>query len=363
MAQNYRINVSEAHEDQEWDDFVATTTGGSHVQTSAWAQVKAILGWQATRIYLRDECGIVGGAQILFRSLPVAGSIGYVTKGPLCSHENPLVAKLLLQEILGVSRQKRCRLLAVQPPNNGNYVVQILETMRFSASDLDLAATASVVIELEHGPEKILAQMTRETRRHIRSSEHAGVTVREGDQSDLDIFYALHLQTASRQQFTPYQRRYFEVLWQSFVTRGWISLLVASYENEPVSAQLLVPFADTVVAKTVGWTGTHSRHRPNHALYWASIRWAIERGYRYFDFEGVDPVGAREIQQGKKVPETACHSHDIIKYSYGGKVFLYPGTLDYIPNKLLERAYRGIAPLLKNSSACQRLVEYLRKRP
>jgi hypothetical protein len=112
----------------------------------------------------------------------------------------------------------------------------------------------------------------------------------------------------------------------------------------------------------VGWTGEHSKHRPNHALYWASIQWAFEHGYKYFDFEGVDPVGARQILQGQKFPEAPCQSYDIIKYCYGGKVLLYPTTYDYVPNKMFDRVYRCISHTISGKSISNRLLEYLRKR-
>ena len=36
------------------DEFVATTPGGHHAQTSRWARVKRVLGWDAARLIVRE---------------------------------------------------------------------------------------------------------------------------------------------------------------------------------------------------------------------------------------------------------------------------------------------------------------------
>ena len=362
MKTDCKVTTSTLLEDPEWDAFVASAPGGHHVQTSGWARVKSILGWKVTRVSVKDRGGIIGGAQVLIRPLPVVGSACYVTKGPLCQRNDPDLAKTVLHEIIQIGRRNRCQFMAIQPPNNGEYLGEHLESLNFRSGNLELAPTASLRIDLGEGPETIMARMKRETRHHIRQSERAGIVVREGDQSDLDIFYHLYLTTAKRQGFTPYKRKYFDMFWQTFAPLGWIVLLIACHEYEAVSAQLLIPFGDTVVAKMVGWSGGHSKRRPNDALYWASIQWAIQHGYTYFDFEGVDPLGAREIINGRKLSEVPGLSQDIKKYGYGGKVVLYPPVYDYLPNKMYDWVYRRIAHKIGSNSLTYRFVEHLRKR-
>jgi lipid II:glycine glycyltransferase (peptidoglycan interpeptide bridge formation enzyme) len=361
--EDYQVKISESPElDPEWDAFVASTLGGDHVQTSRWALVKSVLGWKATRVAVLDGSRIIGGAQLLRRSFSFLGSVGYVTKGPLCCLKDPELPSLLLHKIKQISRQHRCHMLAIQPPYDQGDLVGTLKSASFSASKLDLGPTASVVLDLEAGPDMILKNMTRETRHRIRHSQRESITVHEGSQSDLGLFYQLYLATAARQGFTPYHRSYFDMLWETFAPKGWISLLVAYHENEAVSAQLLVPFGDTVLCKMMGWSGEHSRLRPNHALYWGSILWTIGHGYRYFDFGGVDPRGAAEILDGKKVSEVPAASNDIIKYGYGGEVLFYPQPYHHFPNMIFDRIFRCMAFTIGNTTLPNRVMEHFRKR-
>lgn len=357
MPADYQIYVSESLTDSDWDAFVAQTTGGHHVQTSCWARVKFTLGWKAFRVLVKDQERIVAGAQLLVLPIPLAGSIGYVTKGPLISGENPELAVFVLQSIKQLARQHRCQLLAIQPPNNCYYLTHVLESLSFNISPIELAPTASVVIELEHGPHLVMERMKRETRRNIGRSERAGIVVREGGVTDLDTFYQLYLASAHRQRFLPYKRNYFDELWKHMAPQGWVALLLACYGNETVSAQLLITFGDTVTAKMVGWAGEHAKRYPNDALLWASVEWALHHGYKYFDFEGLDMQKTLARLNGTAAPTSGP---DIFKCGFGGKMVLYPSTYDYLPNKMLGWLHHRMPCFIGNEKA-GRIVELLRK--
>jgi lipid II:glycine glycyltransferase (peptidoglycan interpeptide bridge formation enzyme) len=310
------------------------------------------------RIILYHEGMIVGGAQVLFKSLPIVGNVGYVTKGPIYDSNQPALVEKVLPQIIHTCQQNNCQLIAIQPPNNGMYVAEQLKLLNFCQSTLELAPTASLVMDLKPGLDIIMKQMSKKTRQHIHSSERSGIVVSEGTQSDLDIFYNCYLVTARRQGFTPYKREYIELLWQNFAPMGWISLMIARYQSKVISTQLLIPFGDTVISKLMGWTGEHDNMRPNEALYYGCIRWAVEHGYRYFDFEGINPHRAREVLSG----QTPALSEDTFKYGFGGQVVLYPPAYDFLPNKVYNFAYRLKPPEMEGNSLMSKVVEFVRKR-
>ena len=358
MQQNYEVRISDSFEDNEWDNYVSNAPGGHHTQTSRWAEVKALLGWKAKRIVFYQDNLIIGGAQILIKALPLLGNAGYITKGPLYHPDDPELPGLIINQIIKVCQQNNCQLIAIQPHNNDITLSKRLDSNRFCQSSLELAPTASLVVDLKPGLEVIMKGMKKKVRQHIRHSESAGIVVSEGNQADLDIFYRLYLETAQRQRFTPFKREYFELLWQTFSPHGWINLLIAWYQKEAVSAQLLIPFGNTVITKMIGWSGQYHNFRPNEAIYWASIRWAFEHGYHYVDFEGVNPHKARELLGGRS-PDMG---EDTFKYGFGGQVVLFAPAYDYIPNRVINWVYRIIPPEMEGNSLPARFVEYIRKR-
>ncbi len=70
---NYQVRISDELEDPDWDAFLEKTPGGHHVQTSLWAQLKASFSWRTVRILVTQGEKIIAGAQLLMRTLPLAG--------------------------------------------------------------------------------------------------------------------------------------------------------------------------------------------------------------------------------------------------------------------------------------------------
>ena len=255
MGQDFEVKISELAYDPEWDDFVARTPGGHHVQTSCWARIKSSLNWKPYRILVYQGTEIIGGVQILLRKVPLVGKIGYVTKGPLFGNDDPDLEKCVFDHMIQIFKQNRCQLMAVQPPTYGGNLPTLLQQNMFLESTLELAPTASLVLDLQQGKEAITSQLHHKTRQYIRQSERMGTKIVEGSYADLDTFYELHLSTSQRHKFTPYKREYFNLLWENLAPSGWIKLFIALQENEPLSALLIIPFGDTILSKLSGWNG------------------------------------------------------------------------------------------------------------
>lgn len=362
MRSDYEINVSDEVQDADWDAFVAIAPGGHHVQTSLWGQVKALLGWHVARIVVTEQERIVAGAQLLIRPQPFFGSVAYLTKGPICIPDDMGLAELVIDAVCRVSKASHGRLLAIQPPNSGQAMTSFLSTRGFQPSSLELAPTASILIDLTLDFDGLLAQMKRQTRQNIRRSDRQGISVHEGTERDLDAFYNLYTATSQRRSFPVYPKEYYMRMWQVFEPHGYIKLFLAKYGAESVSALLLVPYRDTVIAKILGWSGLHADRRPNEAVFWGSIQWAKSHGYACFDLEGINPMGAEMVLNGESLPESLQHSPDFFKLGFGGQVVLYPRAYDQVYNPILRWAYRKASPKTGGESVASRVLDQLRKR-
>ena len=362
MSADYQVQISDDVHHPAWDAFVASIPGGHHVQTSLWGQVKATLGWRAERVVITRDKHIVAGGQVLIRPIPVVGALGYVTKGPLCALEDPALAEMVVQALHRVSAAHHVQHLAIQPPNNGKAIAGQLLEWGFRLSWLELAPTASVLIDLTPGLDILLARMKRQTRQNIRRSERAGITVREGTEADLHIFYALHLATSRRQKFNPYPEKYLVQMWRVLHPLGHLHMLIAEYEREAVSALLIVPFGDTVIAKLLGWSGLHADCRPNDAVFWASIQWAKTHGYCRFDLEGLEPAAARAVLNNEALPESRLSSPDFFKLGFGGQVVRYPEAYDYVYNPFMRWLYSSVFRETGIGSAIYHTLDRFRRR-
>jgi peptidoglycan pentaglycine glycine transferase (the first glycine) len=359
-ALSYRIHHTDAATDEAWDSFLVQTPGGHHVQTSLWAQVKATLGWRAVRVIVTQEGKIVAGAQVLLRSLPLLGAVGYVAKGPLFAKDDPALRRMLYEELKQVARHYRIQQLIVQPPAATSDLPEGAAGVGFHPSAEPVATTTTLLIDLSKDEETLLAAMKPRTRYNLRLSQRKGITVREGGEGELEIYHRLLSATGQRQGFSVYPPHYFIAMWRLLNPQGFINLLLAEYEGSVVSAQLAIPFGDTVLNKLSVWSGDYGEHRPNEALQWASIRWAKTHGYRWYDFEGIDLATAQVVLDGATATTTPMHTVTTFKLGFGGEIATSPGAYSYLYNPLFRWGYETIFPKIAQHSGVERLLNYVR---
>src|SRR5918912_4343034 len=67
----------------QWDALVAASPRADVSQLSAWAQLRAMVGYQPLYVLVWRGQDLVAGAQIFQRRFPVVGPVGYLPYGPL----------------------------------------------------------------------------------------------------------------------------------------------------------------------------------------------------------------------------------------------------------------------------------------
>lgn len=104
-----------------------------------WAQVKAVVGWQAELLVVEREGRIAGGCQLLIRSVPVVGAIAYAPRGPVIPDPDMAVVDVLLAAVHRLARRRRILYLALQPPPGRHDLASALKARGFVESALEIA--------------------------------------------------------------------------------------------------------------------------------------------------------------------------------------------------------------------------------
>jgi lipid II:glycine glycyltransferase (peptidoglycan interpeptide bridge formation enzyme) len=123
-------------------------------------------------------------------------------------------------------------------------------------------------------------------------------------------------------------------------------LLLSEYDGEVLAAMVILGYGDTVVYKMGAWSGRHSNLHPNEAMMWHGMQWAQERGYRFFDLEGILESVARAKAAGEELPGEGREGTTRFKLGLGGEVTLYPRAYDRSFHPLLVWPARLLAPRL-----------------
>lgn len=338
------VVVSDSH----WDAFLASTAGGSHRQTSSWARVKQLQGWESRRVVVHDPPGdrIVGGAQILVKPLPyipAAGRIGYVVKGPLMASADPVAQGRVVDEIHRLCRAERVAAVVIQPAAEAPPIASLLVDRGYTPSQHSLAPTSTVVVDLDANIDVLWQRLGKNLRKNIRRAEAKGVTVRCGQREDLDVFYRFLTAAAQRRSYSIFPRAYYERIWDEFAPRDQAQLFVAELGGQPVSIQLCVTFRDTMFAKALAWSGEHRSVHVNDVLDWKTMTWAHEHGITRYDLEGIPDELARRLLAGDTPPESEIKGRHAYKLKWGGNAVILPRPYVRVTNPLI-RGLMNLAP-------------------
>lgn len=168
--------------------------------------------------------------------------------------------------------------------------------------------------------------------RSIRKSETAGVTVREGkSEEDLRVFYAMYLDTMKRHRVLPRAWRQVRLDRLMLGPSGVYRLFIAEHEGRAVAGGLFHAFGDTVDLLYNGSDVSERDLRANFGLYWHAIRWAVENGYRRFDWgEAQDGGSLARFKAQWSAELVPNYNH---RYRAGGLAADRPSRADRLRNK------------------------------
>jgi peptidoglycan pentaglycine glycine transferase (the first glycine) len=362
MNAGYTSRISLEQHDPAWADFLGRAPGAHYMQSGEWANFKLPFNWRVARAIVSRGSEVVAGGQVLMRQIPGVGAVGWAPKAPVLADSESELVERILGELRLLVRRHGIRVLMLQPPREPVELPDALRESGYAPSPVTMGPEATILLDLRPDLDTIMAAARPHTRRNIRLAFRKGVTVREGDEADLETFYRLHVSTGARQTFSPYPDRHFEDLWRAFRPAGGARLFVAEFEGEPVSGLLVLIHGDTVSQHAMGWSGRHAKVKPNEALVWAAIAWSKEHGYRWFDFTWIDARAAQAVVRNEPLPPDLENSVASFKLGFGGAVTLLPGAYDYVENRALSAAFRSLVPLAYRLGSVQKAHHRLRWR-
>lgn len=356
----YKLEVTQDLSDPQWDRFLNEVAGVYFAQSSLWAEAKASAGWRVLRLVARHRGEIVGGVQMLMRPFSFIGQLGYVPRGPVLAADNPLLADQIITELCRQARHHRVLAMVLQPNQKNDATTKSLVARHFRPTAREISPTFTLLLDLTPDQDAIMAQMKRQLRYNVRLSARKGITIREGTLADLPTFYALAKMTGERQGFGTPSADFFNQLWQLLEPAGHLKLFIAEYQGDTISAQLAVPFGNTVFNKLTVWSGAQGKLKPNEGLLWGAIQWAKTQGYHYYDFGGLSIKGASTYLYGEPLPDNLQGTVTSFKLGFGGQIETYPQARIFVTNWLARQADTKLLAKTEESKFIKRMANRLR---
>ncbi|MEZ4670452.1 MAG: peptidoglycan bridge formation glycyltransferase FemA/FemB family protein [Anaerolineae bacterium] len=338
----------------QWNNALRALPYAHILQTWEWGAFKQVTtGWQPTRFAYHQDGKTLAMASVGVRSVGPF-NVMYVPKGPALDYANPQHCAAVLDHLQAFARRSRAIWLKIDPdvisatglPNTdedmpdatGQTVLAALRQRgwRFSGDQVQFRNT--ICMDLTLSEDDLLAAMSQNTRRKVRTAEKKGVTVRAATLDDLPILYDLYRTTGERDHFLIRPPDYYEQAWRSFMANGLAHALIAEAEGRPIAHVILFHFGRKCWY-FYGASSNQERERmPNYLLQWEAMRWAKAQGYALYDMWGApdefvetDPMwGVYEFKRG-----------------FRGVVTRHIGAWDYAPYPPLYGLYSQFWPRVR----------------
>ena len=342
-AKPFVFRVSEDEIDRDWDAFLQTTPYGHFQQSSLWVKVKKNEGWRPLRIVVWQGEAIRGGVQLLVRSTRL-GAMAFVSKGPVVDRDEDGLMNLLIQGLQGLVKLRGILGIVLQLPDFAGHFDSLLLQQGFALNAIAKLITATCCIDVGNpGWEELIS---RSTRKHIRQATKRGIVIREGNESELPLFFDLMSITCRRQDTRPAPATLEALLqlWRPFAEQGLGRLTFAECEGQVTAGLLSMRFGKRMTQWKKGWNDLHGDKHPNAMLAHEGAQWAQSVGATRVDFVGMEPQIARAVLNQEIQSEDQLASRYAFILRMGGKPQLLPQPRVYWVNPVLRLVYRRFAP-------------------
>ncbi len=279
MEKTYRIEKCDSK--VQWDEFILANNGHP-LQLWGWGDLKAGYNWQVERFFVVEDDDSIGAVQLLIRTLPKPfAPLLYVPRGPVIV-SNDHAAAVYEQLIAYVKRAHKAVAITVEPDSDQPPVG---EEWRESSNSILLAET--VVISLDRADGSILAEMSPDTRSHIRQAAGNNLTIKKlGNPDDITACLDIYKQTAQREGFSLHKDQYYYDLHDKM---GDHSVIFGCFDD----GNSLVAFVWLVVTESVAfelYDGVSQRGQElsaEYAVKWEAIRRIKQWGVSRYDLNGL----------------------------------------------------------------------------
>jgi peptidoglycan/xylan/chitin deacetylase (PgdA/CDA1 family) len=278
-----KVEIIDPLQDKRWDAFVENHPFGWICHLSGWKEVV-----ESSFSHMRGHyLAVVNQAGQLKAGLPVFEVRSWLTGNrlvsiPFATLSDPLIGteeetNMLFDAALELSHQTGIPRIEIRSLHSQNLLTdpRMGRECFFQHHYLELADDiGSLKMSFHHNCKRNIA-------RGLKSS----LTLCVADSEEqLRAYYALHVRTRGRLGLPPQPFRFFQALWNVFMPRGMMTLLLAEYGKEVVAGQLYFKFKGRASMEFEAWDRDKRNLAPNHFIIWEAIRLFQEEGYQKLDF-------------------------------------------------------------------------------
>lgn len=316
------IAVKEIIQKDKWEKFLSEHPEANFLESWYWGEFHQSLGnsIQRTGFYQDDHL-----AGVMLSVVEPAKRSRYLTVpgGPIIDWKNPGLVKKFVEEIKNIARRTECVFVRVRPQLESNDSSQkIFRDAGFKPAPMHLHAELTSRLKISKPEEELLSQMRKTTRHEIKKAISMGIKIKADENPEIiKDFYNLQVETAKRQNFTPFSYKYLYEQFKVFSQEGKALLYSAEFEGKLLSQAFVIFYGQEAVYHYGASTHEGRKYPGSYLIQWDAIKEAKKKGIGYYNFWGVAPSDD---------PNHRFYGISIFKRGFGGQDFAYLHAQDLV---------------------------------
>lgn len=298
------------------------------VQTWEWGEFQKSQGHSIFRFGVFDSKDkIKSGFTVSFHKIPKTKySIGTILRGPAVNDE-------MLANIKKIAIENNAIFVKFEPDISKQKL-----SMNFSAMQVSPKVAFypnTFLVDLTKTEEELLSAMHPKTRYNIKVANRYGVEIKEmTNDKGFEIYLKLLFDTTKRQGFYLHGQKYHRDMWKLLKDTDIPHIMLASYQGKVLSAFMLFKLKDQLFYPYGASLDIFRETMAPTLLMWESIKLGKTMKCKIFDMWGCLGPDAKETENG--------FGFHRFKLGFGGELFQYIGTYDFIINRPLYNLYNFI---------------------
>lgn len=308
-------------------------------QTDQWGKYLSRIGWTVEYI---------GKTVILIRKIPLINKSVIKIQHPI----GPIPFKKI-EEL----SKKYSALFTLIEPHNFNYSEEDYEKNDYLKTNIHLAHTATLKIDLNQSEEKLLNSFSENARRNIKKAKDNNIVIKkiflkqEPNDNQFKEFYKLLLELVKIKKFyVPTYEEYYKKMTAFKNT----SVLIFAYEKgikNPVAAVWFVYYKNVITYLQTGITNKGYEILANYLLVWEGLKLGRKLKLEVFDFETIYDI--RYPKENKK-----WIGYSEFKKRFHGEIITYPPAWIKFHNKIAKYLYLFSTIFFTKRFNTKKLKEY-----
>lgn len=322
-----------------WDEFVSRHVAGHFMQSYAWGQFQAELGWEPHYCWLEEGGKRRAAALLLARSVPGTGTkVFYAARGPVVDFDDPSTSDALFQALADYLREQRGTFLRCDPYwREADEVRDAFSSPFLTRVPRDWsnwnAPRFVFWLDLQGDQDAVMARATSRCRNDIRRGYRNDVAFELGSQRDLEEFYRLMVLTGQHKGIAFHGKDYYRRLHEMVSPSARVQVFLGKIESEVITTGISVVYGKRAWLLYAASDPRSYKLRANRTLQWEMIKWAHGHGCTRYDFRGTatsDPPS----------PDDPGYGVYQFKKSFGPEFTRLIGYYDLVDRALMYRGLR-----------------------